>query len=281
MVKEKAHAKINLFLNVIGKRVDGFHNLEMVMAPLKLHDEIKIKKILDKKEIIINSNIEITKNKTDNIVYKVAKYVLNEFGIKTGVDISIIKRIPMGAGLAGGSANAAAVLRGINRLYKLNLSLEDMAKIGEKFGADIPFCIYNKLCIAKGKGEELLFVNTKLKSKVILVYPDINVSTKQVFSKIDEGNMVKIKINDMSQGVYNKNYELISRSLFNSLENVTFELYPKIKEIKYKLLDNGLKGVLMSGSGSTVFAIENNSQKIKQVKDLYEEKCTVILTRFK
>ncbi|PAT02627.1 4-(cytidine 5'-diphospho)-2-C-methyl-D-erythritol kinase [Candidatus Izimaplasma bacterium ZiA1] len=281
MVKEKAYAKINLFLNVVGKRVDGFHNLEMIMAPLKLHDEIRMKKILDKKEIKISSNIEITKNTHDNIVYKVAKFVLNEFEIKTGVDITIHKKIPMGAGLAGGSANAAAVLRGLNRLYKLNLSLEDMAKIGEKFGADIPFCIYNKLCIAKGKGEDLLFVNTKLKSKVILVYPDINVSTKQVFSKIDEENLIKIKINDMSQGVYNRNYELITRSLYNSLENVTFELYPKIKEIKHQLLDFGLKGVLMSGSGSTVFAIENNRQKIKQVKEVYEEKCTVILTRFK
>lgn len=281
MVKEKAYAKINLFLNVVGKRVDGYHNLEMIMAPLKLHDEIKLKKIIDKKEIKISSNIEITKKVQDNIVYKVAKYVLNEFGIKSGVEIYINKKIPMGAGLAGGSANAAAVLRGLNRLYKLNLSYEDMAKIGEKFGADIPFCIYNKLCIAKGKGEELLFINTRLKSKIILVYPDINVSTKQVFSMINDENIVNVKINDMSQGVYNKNYELIIRSLFNSLENVTFEIYPEIKEIKYQMVDIGLKGVLMSGSGSTVFAIENNKRNIKQVKELYEEKFTVILTRFR
>ena len=156
MVKEKGYAKINLFLNVVGKRLDGYHELEMVMAPLRLHDVLTFTKN-STGEISVSSNKKIVENEKDNIVYKVAEFLQEEFSVVNGVDITIEKNIPLAGGLAGGSADAAATLRGLNKLWKLNLSLNDLAKLGLEFGADIPFCVYNKMAIAKGVGEDLSF----------------------------------------------------------------------------------------------------------------------------
>ena len=257
MIKEKAYAKINLFLNVVSKRFDGYHDLEMVMASLELHDLLTFKNNLQGK-IIITSDSEITKNQEDNIVYKVAIFLQEEFQVSEGAEIHIIKNIPIAAGLAGGSADAAAAFRGLNKLWKLKLSLDDIAKLGINFGADIPFCVYNKLCIARGKGEELLFLKKKIKVPVLLVNPNVKISTKEVFSKVNSEELVEVKISDMSSAIYNKNYELMARELHNSLEKIAFEMEPKIKEIKFKMIDLGLDGALMSGSGSTVFGISKN-----------------------
>ncbi len=262
MVKEKAYAKINLFLNVVAKRFDGFHDLEMVMASLELHDVLEFRKNTTD-EIVVISDLEITKDVKDNLVYQIAMFLKDEFEVKEGVIININKNIPIAAGLAGGSADAAATFRGLNKFWKLNLTHDDMAKLGLEFGSDIPFCIYNKLCIAKGRGEELVFLKTKLKIPVLLVNPNILISTKEVFKQVKSDNIIEKKMSDMTNAIFNKNFELISRELHNSLEEITFKLNPEIRKLKNHLIDTGLKGVLMSGSGSTVFAIENKKNKLQ------------------
>lgn len=280
MIKEKAYAKINLFLNVVSKRFDGYHDLEMVMASLELHDLLTFKKNPLGK-IIVTSDSEITIGQEDNIVYKVAIFLQEEFQVSEGAEIHIIKNIPIAAGLAGGSADAAAAFRGLNRLWKLNLSLDDMAKLGINFGADIPFCVYNKLCIARGKGEELLFLKKKIKVPVLLVNPNIKISTKEVFSKVNSEELIEVKISDMSSAIYNKNYELMARELHNSLEKIAFEMEPKIKEIKYKMIDLGLDGALMSGSGATVFGISKNKEKLKYVMEIMRDDYYKMLTKIR
>ncbi len=280
MVKEKAYAKINLFLNVVNKRFDGYHDLEMVMASIKLHDLLTFKKD-DTGKVTITSDKNITNNVEDNIVYKVAVFLQEEFQILDGAIINIKKNIPIAAGLAGGSADAAATFRGLNKLWKLKLSLSDMAKLGIDFGADIPFCIYNKLSIAKGKGEELVFINKKINTSILLVNPNIKVSTKEVFNKVKSEDLKDVKITGMSSAIYNNNYDLMIRELHNSLEKITFEMEPKIKKIKHQMIDFGLDGALMSGTGATVFGFSRSKDKLNYVMDLVEDNYYKLLTKIR
>jgi len=280
MVKEKAYAKINLFLNVISKRFDGYHDLEMVMAAVDLHDLLTFKENTSG-NIIVTSNVEITTNQNENIVYKVAVFLKEAFNITAGVEINIIKNIPIAAGLAGGSADAAATFRGLNKLWKLKLSLDDMSKMGVNLGADIPFCIYNKVCIARGKGEELFFLNHKLKTRVLLINPNVKISTKEVFSRVREEDLSDVKITDMTSAIYNKNYELMARELHNSLETIAFEMEPKIREIKNKMIDLGLDGALMSGSGATVFGISKDKETMKKVYNIMSDDYFKIITKIR
>jgi len=280
MVKEKAYAKINLFLNVITKRFDGYHDLEMVMASIDLFDMLTFKDNLSG-EIIVTSNIEITKQVKDNIVYKVANFLKDEFNILKGVTIDINKNIPIAAGLAGGSADAAATFRGLNKLWKLNLSLDEMARLGSEFGADIPFCIFNKLCIARGKGENLVFLKNKLKTSVLLVNPNVKINTKDVFARVKEEEIEERKINDMASAIYDNNFDLITSKLYNSLEPITFEMVPLIRKIKNQMIDLGLNGVLMSGSGATVFGISRDKAKLKSVKEILKDDYFKTITRIR
>ncbi|MBN2605044.1 MAG: 4-(cytidine 5'-diphospho)-2-C-methyl-D-erythritol kinase [Bacilli bacterium] len=280
MIKEKAYAKINLFLNVINKRFDGYHDLEMVMTAINLYDVLTFKEDTSG-SIKIKSNIEITTNENDNIVYKVAELLKEEFNVTSGVEINIEKNIPIAAGLAGGSADAAAAFRGLNRLWKLKLSLDDMAKMGVNLGADIPFCIYNKVCIAKGKGEELFFINHKLRTRVLLVNPNTKISTKEVFKRVNKEDLVDVKITDMTSAIYNKNYELMARELHNSLEKISFEMEPKIREIKNQMIDLGLDGALMSGSGATVFGISRDKKKLLHALEIMNDDYYKLVTRFR
>ncbi len=280
MVNEKAYAKINLFLNVLSKRADGFHDLEMVMASLAFYDLLSFKSTKSN-EIKIISDIEITKKPEDNIVYQVAKFLKDEFNIDKGVTIKITKKIPISAGLAGGSADAAATFRGLNKLWKLELTLDEMANLSNDFGSDIPFCIYNKLAVARSKGETLGFIDNKIKANVILVNPNVKISTKDVFDKIETSELENRKISTMTFAIYNKNYNLMASELHNSLEKITFEMEPKIKEIKHQLIDLGLDGAAMSGSGATVFGISKSKAKIKEVIEAIDSNYFKIITKFR
>ncbi len=280
MIKEKAYAKINLFLNVVSKRFDGYHDLEMVMAAIDLFDTLTFENN-PIEEIKIKSNIHITSNYKDNIIYKIASFLKEEFNIKQGVVITVKKNIPIAAGLAGGSADGAATFRGLNRLWKLKLTLDDMAKLGEKFGSDIPFCIYNKLCIARGKGEELLFLKNKLKTPLLLVNPRVKIITKEVFSKVKEEEIKIRKINDMTSAIFNNNHELMVRELHNSLESIAFEMEPKIREIKNQMINLGLDGALMTGTGATVFGISKNKLKLKYVYEITNDKYFKLITKIR
>lgn len=247
------------------------------MAPLDYYDTLTFKESFD--GIKITSDKFITENQEDNLVYKIALYLKDTCNVKEGVTIHIEKEIPMGAGLAGGSADAAATLRGLNKLWKLDLSLDQLAKIGEKFGSDIPYCVHNKLCLAKGRGEELFFFEQKIKAKVLIVNPNIHVSTKDVFNRIDHNDIIKRKIETMASGIYNRNIEVVIDELFNSLEKQTFDLEPTIGRIKTQMTDWGIKGALMSGSGATVFAISQDKKRLNEIKENFDDSYFVKLTK--
>lgn len=278
-MKEKAYAKVNLFLNVIQKRSDGYHDLEMVMASINLFDVISFQTINSGIEVV--SDTEITAQVQDNIVYKIARFIQEHYNITKGVRITIQKNIPIAAGLAGGSADAAATLRGLNKLWKLQLSLEKLAEIGLLFGSDVPFCVYNKLCIAKGRGEELVFLDNKLNTPILIVNPNIPISTKDVFQQVQAESMTEHKINHMTMGIYNNNTEIIAKELYNSLEPVVFTMEPTIKILKDDMLSWGASGALMSGSGATVFAIDSSKKVLKQVQETIPDSYFNYLTKLR
>lgn len=278
MVKEKAHAKINLFLDVLGKRLDNYHDLEMVMVSLKLHDTLHFSKRSDT-DIVIDSDTEITRNPEDNLVYKIVRHMMDTYALDSGVDVKLEKRIPIAGGLAGGSADAAATLRGINRLFRLKLSLDELADIGLEFGADIPFCVHNRLCIARGKGEKLFFLKRNLKMPVLLITPPIEVSTKKVFDRVSPDRIQNVKITNMTNAIYNKNYELLVRQLYNALEPFSFEMFPQIKTLKDEIAAYEPDGLLMSGSGPTVVVFDKDRRKLKALGEKYQDSHTVHLTK--
>ena len=183
VMKIKAYAKINLALDVIRKREDGYHELEMIMAPITLHDLIYINTIDEGIEIESNSKIMPTDER--NIMYKAVALIKERYGIKKGVKIYVYKHIPTQAGLAGGSADGAAVIKAMNKLFYLNLSNEQMARLGKEVGADVPFCIYQKMAIVSGIGEKLTFIEQPFECKILLVKPKKGVSTKKSFSSLD------------------------------------------------------------------------------------------------
>lgn len=280
MVKEKAYAKINLFLDVLGKRLDHYHDLEMVMAPLELHDVLRFE-VIDEDTILLKESIPICDNPKDNLAYQVAAYLKKEYSIQVGVKITIEKNIPIAAGLAGGSADAAATLRGLNKLFKLGLSLEELAKIGEIFGADIPYCIYNKLCIARGKGEELFFLNKRLNYPVLIVTPPILVSTKKVFQSIKEETIKPVKITNMTNAIYNKNRLLIIKELYNALTPYTFKLFPEVMALSDMISAHNPEGFLMSGSGPSFFIFTKNKTELQEIASHFKENNFVKITKIK
>ncbi len=277
-VKERAFAKINLYLDILGKRPDNYHDLEMVMVGVKLHDTLVFSKCEDQK-IDLTTSIKITDKPEDNLVYEVVEFMMKEYDIKEGVNIHLEKRIPIAAGLAGGSADAAAAFRAMNKLFKLKLSNEQLARLAEPFGADIPFCIYNKPCIARGKGEQLFFLDRKLKLPVLLVTPDIEVPTKKVYQQVDVSKVPNVKITSMTNAIYNKNYELFTQKAHNALEQFAFKIYPEIKTLKDNLKAYKPDLVLMSGSGPTMMVFDSDKKLLEKIATDNQESYQVNLTK--
>ena len=255
-IELKSRAKINLSIDVLGKREDGYHLVEMIMQTINLYDIIKIKEI-DIDEIKINSNsLDIPLNE-NNIVYKSAKILKDKFNIKTGVEIFIEKNIPVAAGMAGGSSNAAAVLVGLNKLWNLNLSEIKLQEIGLKLGADVPFCISGNAALAKGIGEELSYIKGLPKDTIILVCkPNLFVSTKEVYEGLKLQNIKNRPDNNFLIECLKKgNINLLATNMVNVLETVTSKMHEEIKEIEEVMLRNNALGSMMSGSGPTVFGL--------------------------
>jgi 4-diphosphocytidyl-2-C-methyl-D-erythritol kinase len=262
-MKVRAYAKVNLALDVVRKREDGYHDLEMIMAPIALHDLI----IIDR----IESGIELTANTyrvpTDerNIMYKVAKLMIDKYHIDGGVRMHVYKHIPSQAGLAGGSADGAAVMRAINKLYKLHLSNEELAALGKEVGADIPFCIYNKIALVKGIGEDLTFINDNhFQAHLLLVKPKKGVSTKRCFESLNIPESSHPDIDKMKQGIQENDYEKVVASLGNTLETPSLKMVKDIEKIKDEMRSMGFDGALMSGSGSCVFGITQDEELIER-----------------
>ena len=259
----KANAKINLSLDVIGKRPDGYHELEMVMCEIPLFDVVKVKK---SDRIDIKCNLSYIPTDERNIAFKVTKAFFKYTGINGGAQIEIKKNIPVSAGLAGGSTDGAAVLKALNSLYEVSLTQEELEKIGDSVGKDIPFCIRGGVCLAKGTGDKLTSLPQFSDCSVVLVKPEkINVSTKDIFTRYDSE---KSELHPYTKGIVDailkNDIKNMSRMMYNVLENVTAGMYPVIEDIKNKFISDGAEGAVMSGSGPSVFAVFSDKGKAKK-----------------
>ncbi|WEV45292.1 4-(cytidine 5'-diphospho)-2-C-methyl-D-erythritol kinase [Streptococcaceae bacterium ESL0687] len=253
-ITEKAPAKINLGLNVVDKREDGFHELDMIMASIDLSDRITIKEIKEDKIIIKSDGVSVPKN-NKNHAYKAAELIKNTFGIKKGVEIYIKKVIPVAAGLAGGSSDAAATFRALNKLWNLGLSLQELAKLGEEVGSDVPYCIYGGIARVKGRGEIVRPIKGLENYWVLLVKPEFGVSTPDVFKRVDLNTIRNFDMDIIEEAVLTNDFDQVAGNLGNSLEDITIKMHSEIRKIKQVLTEAGAQGVLMSGSGPTVFAL--------------------------
>lgn len=259
----KALGKINLGLDVLGRRDNGYHDVRMVMQTLYLYDNVTLEK-KSTPGIEIESNLYYLPKDENNIAYKAAKLLIDEFDIQEGITIKLDKHIPVAAGMAGGSANAAAVLFGMNQMFELGLNQKQLMERGVNLGADVPYCIMRGTVLAEGIGEELSPLPPMPKCYVLIAKPSISVSTKVVYEKLDSREIIAHPdIDGIIKGLEKGNLHKIASSMGNVLEAVTIEDYPEIAEIKKCMLENGALGAMMSGSGPTVFGIFEDKKTIK------------------
>ena len=271
-IELRALAKINLGLDVLGRRENGYHDVRMVMQSIYLYDEVKLSK---KKEpgIELETNLRFLPTGEDNIAYKAAKLLKDEFGIEEGVRIVLHKHIPVAAGLAGGSSNAAAVLFGMNRLFGLKLTQEELMKRGVVLGADVPYCIMRGTVLAEGIGEELHKLPPMPKCAVLIAKPPISVSTKMVYETLDSKEITEHPdIDGIIRGLEHADIREVAASMGNVLEDVTIEMHPVIDEIKHEMMDAGALGAMMSGSGPTVFGLFENRAAAREAQRRIREK---------
>ena len=276
-MKIKAHSKINLTLNVVGKREDGYHDVDMIMQTLDFGDIVHVEKMLSNIEITgTGNNVPYDEN---NIAYKAAKLFFDVTGIRGGAKIHIEKNIPVCAGMAGGSTDAAAVLKCLNQLYGKPLALKVLSKISASLGADVPYCILGGTARAQGIGEVLTPLNPFGTVWTVVVKPCISISTPWAYSCLKYNTMAHPDTEDAAKAIEDGNREKLYSLMGNSFEESVFEKYPEISEIKEKLLSLGADGALMSGSGSTVFGLFEDKAKADEgyeyFKTRYKE---VILT---
>ena len=254
-IELKALAKINLGLDVLGKRENGYHDVRMIMQSIYLYDEVKIEK-KDTPEIEVVSNLNFLPTGEANIAYKAARLLQEEFKISDGVKITLKKHIPVAAGLAGGSSNAAAVLFGMNRMFRLGLSQKSLMERGVKLGADVPYCIMRGTVLAEGIGEELHKLPAMPKCTVLIAKPPVSVSTKTVYEALDSKEITEHPdIDGIIEGLERQDLKKIAGCMGNVLEDVTIPMHPVIDEIKQVMKDCGALGAMMSGSGPTVFGL--------------------------
>ncbi|HSQ88501.1 4-(cytidine 5'-diphospho)-2-C-methyl-D-erythritol kinase [Romboutsia sp.] len=272
-IELKSRAKINLSIDVLGKREDGYHLVEMIMQTIDLYDTIKIKE-LSTEDIIIKSNSSDIPLDDNNIVYKAINLLKNKFNINKGVEVFIQKNIPIAAGMAGGSSNAAAVLVGLNKIWELNLSEVELQEIGFNLGADVPFCILGRAALAQGVGEKLTYIKGLPKNVSILVCkPNLFVSTKKVYEGLDLKNIQSRPDNKFLIDCLNKgDIKPVAENMVNVLETVTSKYHKEIKEIEDIMMKSNALGSMMSGSGPTVFGLfEKKEDALKGEKMLLEK----------
>lgn len=259
MVTQKAYAKINLSLDITGKRDNGYHDVNMVMQSIDLYDTLSLDTNEEGRLILKTDNDTLNAEANegnDNLIIKAARAILNFCQRNDGISISLNKRIPIAAGMAGGSSDAAATLRGINELLNLNLSDETLCEIGVKIGADVPFCIMGHTMQSQGIGEILTPLKTVSGMPVLICKPPIAVSTKEVYTRYDAlKSVTHPDVSKMVEAIENGDLSKIPSLAGNVLEQVTAPLYPVIRDIEEEMLKNGAEASIMSGSGPTVFGI--------------------------
>ncbi len=273
----KAYGKINLSLDVTGLLPNGYHSVSMVMQSVELCDVVSIEKLKTNEIIVTTDNPQIPNDK-DNLAYRACELMKNEFDIPFGFDIKISKKIPVAGGMAGGSTDAAAILRGINELCCLNQTEEKLMELGLTLGADIPFCIQKKPALAQGIGEKI----TNIKGLpndlyILLVNPNKKVSTKEIYSLIDNKKNYNLVDNDaLVTALANGDLKKAYQNMKNVMESITAEICPEIKEIIKKLNDNGAKAALMSGSGATCYGVFENKEAAEKAKNAFNNYFTEV-----
>lgn len=263
-IKLKAMAKINLGLDVVRRREDGYHEVRMVMQNIYLYDNLRIKKESES-GIRIKTNLGFLPTDENNLVYKAGKLLMDEFGISQGVSVELEKHIPVAAGMAGGSTDAASMMYAINRIFELGLSKEELMKRAVKIGADVPYCIMRGTALSEGIGEILSPLPDAPQCLVLIAKPAISVSTKHVYQslKLDE-KTPHPDIDGMVEAIKEGSLKGIVSRLGNVLETVTIPEHPIIADIKKAMVDMGAVGSLMSGSGPTVFGLFDDRQTAQE-----------------
>jgi len=279
-MKVKAFAKINLCLDVLRRKEDGYHEVEMVMTNVDIADVLEIKELEEKKILLKSDNKDLAMDET-NLIYKAIVLLQKEAGKDFGIELSLEKNIPMEAGMAGGSADAAATLKAVNELFKLNISKDRLMELGASLGADIPFCIMGGTALASGIGEKLKSLKPLPKMKILIAKPNTGLSTKKVYESLDIENLNKsgFKHRDVKEMVSviesdkdeKTKIKEIADSLNNILELPSIKLLPFIEDIKKTMMDNNCLGCLMSGSGTAVFGIFDSDEDMLRTKKILKE----------
>ncbi|MDD9150688.1 4-(cytidine 5'-diphospho)-2-C-methyl-D-erythritol kinase [Sporolactobacillus sp. CQH2019] len=265
-VLEKAPAKINLSLDVLGRREDGYHEVRMVMATIDLADRVECESLAED-EIIIRASAPYVPEDDRNFAYQAAKLIKEKYSIRAGVRVSIDKRIPVAAGLAGGSSDAAATIRALNRLWKIGMTYKSMLDIAGKVGSDVAFCIKGGTALATGRGEKISPLPPLPPCWIILVKPDVSVSTAQIYREWDDQPAPALHpdVDAMIAAIARRDFLAICRLLGNTLEAVTMNKVAEIARIKAHMNRIGAEGILMSGSGPTVFGLTQRESKMQRL----------------
>lgn len=271
-IVRKAYAKINLALDVLRRRPDGYHEVKMIMQTVGIYDILTFQK---KKEagICLTVNNEELPCDNQNLIYKAAELIMNTYNIKEGVDINLEKNIPIAAGMAGGSTDAAAVFHGLKEAFDLPMDMEEMKKLGVKIGADVPYCIVGGTMLSEGIGEVLTPLASPPAAYLVIAKPDINVSTKFVYENLHADTLsYHPDVDGMAEALVQGNLKGITDRLGNVLETVTEKEYPVIKQIKETMKESGAENALMSGSGPTVFGIFTKEETAQKAAEFIKEK---------
>lgn len=276
----KAHGKLNLSLDITGILDNGYHSVSMVMQSVELCDVVTIEKNNTGKISVCTDNQDVPDN-CDNIAYKACQIMKEVFNLSCGFDVKIKKNIPVAGGMAGGSTDAAAVIRGINEICELNIPESKLMEIGLKLGADVPFCIQKKCALAEGIGEKLTNVKgLPTDFYILLVNPNVSVSTKEIYQRVDKHKMFNIVENEkLVEALYEGNYPVAFANMKNIMQDVTNEICPEIKNITDKLKYNGAEVALMSGSGATCYGVFIDEKTAKNAQRQFDERFFTAITK--
>lgn len=263
----KALAKINIGLDVLGKREDGYHEVRMVMQSIRLYDRVEMRRTRSP-QIRVETNLFYLPVDEDNLVYRAARLIKDQYKIRDGVRIVLQKFIPVAAGLAGGSSDAAAVLVGMNRIFNLGLKQNKLMELGAKLGADVPFCIMRGTALAEGIGEKLTALPPMPRCPVLIAKPGFSVSTKTVYENLRLHDGIRHPdIDQIAENIRCKNLRGIAENMGNILETVTEPQYPVLRDIKRLMKENGALNAVMSGSGPSVFGLFQSEKDIRKAYD--------------
>ena len=268
----KAYAKINLALDVVGKREDGYHEVRMIMQTVKLYDKLTFR-LLEEDAIRLKTNVGFLPCDENNLIYKAVRCLKEQYHVKQGMESDLYKCIPVAAGMAGGSTDCAAALIGASKLFGLHLDKQTLMKIGVRLGADVPYCIMRGTALSEGIGEILTPLPSIPDCKILIAKPPVGVSTKFVYEHLDEqGIETHPDVDGMVQAIREGNLLGITNRMGNVLENVTIPEYPVIDQIKKCMIEQGALNAMMSGSGPTVFGIYEDREKAEKAKRIIQDR---------